>query len=551
MNETTQTTLPAVETDAEVIPAEPLRAPRLLVVDDEPNICELLRELLSQDDYEIETCLNAQDALERFSRQPFDMVVSDLKMPGMNGIDLIQAIKALRPETATVLITGHATLQTALEALRHGADDYVQKPFSIDEVRKTVGRGLEAKLLRERNHELVQALRRANEELSRHKDELKEEVERTSESLLATNRRLEQRVHQLNTIRKVTEAITSVLDLGKLLDFCLRLLGREMEIADSSIMLMEPDGQRLEVRASYGPRADQVLGQKRRLGDGVAGWVAEYREALLVSDADPGPTFVTQFASQYSGRSFLCVPLVQGPKVLGVLNLTGKTDGRPFTEHDREFVVAIAGQIAVAIENAELCDAIQQNSLSTMQALAESLEARDPYTSGHSSRVTGYAVRLARAMNVSETSLETLRYAGRLHDIGKLGITEAVLHKDDALSEDEWTLMREHPTKGAQIIQSLGFLERAKPIVRHHHEWWDGSGYPDGLKGEEIPFLTRILSVADGYDAMTSERPYRAALTPAEALAELETSSGIQFDPDVVRYFRDVVENGPQLPPGC
>jgi putative nucleotidyltransferase with HDIG domain len=549
--ESTDATLPMTDAPAAARSAsEPLRAPRLLIVDDEPNICDLLRELLAQDDYEIETCLRAQDALDRFAEQPFDMLVSDLKMPGMSGIDLIQAVKALRPETATVLITGHATLQTALEALRHGADDYVQKPFSIDEVRKTVGRGLEAKLLRERNRELVHALRRANDELRRHKDELKDEVERTSESLLATNHRLEQRVHQLNTIRKVTEAITSVLDLGKLLDFCLRLLGREMEIADSSIMLMEADGQRLEVRASYGPRAQQVLGQERRLGDGVAGWVAEYREALLVTEADTGPNFTTQFADQYGARSFLCVPLVQGPRVLGVLNLTGKTDRRPFTEHDREFVVAIAGQIAVAIENAALCDAIQQNSLSTVQALAESLEARDPYTSGHSSRVTGYAVRLARAIGVSETSIETLRYAGRLHDIGKLGITEAVLHKNDSLSEDEWTLMREHPTKGAQIIQSLGFLERAKPIVRHHHEWWDGSGYPDGLKGEEIPFLTRILSVADGYDAMTSERPYRAALTPAEALLELDASSGVQFDPDVVRQFHDVIENGPALPPG-
>ena len=523
----------------------PQPAPRILIVDDEPNICHLLKELLAQNDYVIETCLNGQDAVAKVRDTQYDMVISDLKMPGINGIELIKTVKTGSPETATVLVTGYATVETAVKALRQGADDYVTKPFNIEELRKVVTRGLESKQLRQSNRTLVSMLKTANQELNRHKNELKHEVVRTSESLLATNRRLEQRVTQLNTIMKVTKAITSVLDLGRLLDFCLHLLGREMQVENSSIMLMQPSRQWLVVKASYGPRADKVMGKERRLGDGVAGWVAEYKEPLLVNDVESCPAFATEFSPKYPGKSFLCVPLICQERALGALNLTGKTNGEPFTEADRDFVVAIAGQIAVAIENAGLYDTIQQNCFSAVQALADSLEARDPYTSGHSSRVTGYAVRLARTLGVSDPSIETLRYAGRLHDIGKLAIDEVTLHKDAELSEEEWALIREHPATGEHIVQSLGFLDRAKPIVRHHHERWDGTGYPDGLKGEEIPFLTRILSVADCYDAMTSERPYRAAMSRDKAVAELEAGTSRQFDPAVVEQFVDVVDNGP------
>ena len=521
--------------------------PRVLVVDDEPNICDLLNELLSRQGYVIETCLNGQEALTKVRAGAYDMVISDLKMPGINGIELIRTVKSESPDTATVLVTGFATVETAVEALRFGADDYVTKPFNIEELRKVVGRGLETRQLRRQNNELVDLLKSANTELSRHKNELKHEVVRTSETLLSTNTRLEQRVQQLNAIMKVTEAITSILDLGRLLDFCLKLIGREMAVENSSIMLAQPGGQTLVVKASYGPRADKVMGQERRYGEGVAGWVAEYKEMLLVSDVSESPVFSTEFSTDYTGVSFLCVPLVLQERTLGVLNLTGKTNGEPFTDADRDFVHAIAGQIAVAIDNARLYDTIQQNSFNAVQALAESLEARDPYTSGHSARVTDYAVRVAKTLGVSDTSMQTLRYASRLHDIGKLGIDEATLHKNDELSDDEWGMIREHPVKGERIVQWLGFLDRAKPVVRHHHERWDGSGYPDGLKGEEIPFLTRILSVADCYDAMTSQRPYRSALSRHEALTELDCEKSKQFDPAIVHQFSRVIMNGPTV----
>lgn len=524
---------------------QPAGRPRLLVVDDEQNICSLLREMLSDDGYQVTTCRSAQQALERMAGQPYDMIISDLKMPGMSGTDLIRQVKKQWPETTAVLFTGYATVETAVEAMRYGADDYVTKPFNIDELRKVVKRGLESKLLRRRNRELIGRLRSANEELQRHKADLRGEMLRASESLLETNRRLEKRVQQLNTIMEVTRAIRSILDLDRLLDVCLKLIARELKVEDSSIMLARPGGQWLVVRAAHGPNAENVLGKERKRGDGVAGWVAEYKEPLLISDLSKSPIFATEYSMNYHGQSFLCLPLVRQKRVLGVLNLTSKDDGRPFTEGDREFAGAIADQIAVAIENAALFDTVQQNSLSAVQALAESLEARDPYTSGHSARVTDYATRLAKTLGVTAASIETLRHAGRLHDIGKLGIQEATLHKPGPLSDDEWGLMREHPAKGERIVQSLGFLDRAREVVRHHHERWDGTGYPDGLKGEELPFLTRILSIADSYDAMTSERPYRGAKTHRQALGEIEGNMATQFDPALAQQFVTIMADGP------
>ncbi|MFO7899537.1 MAG: response regulator, partial [Planctomycetota bacterium] len=345
--------------------------PSLLVVDDERNICALLRELLDEEDYRIDTCLSGREAVEKMDARPYDMVISDLKMPGMSGTELIRTIKDRWPETTAVLFTGYATVETAVKAMRYGADDYVTKPFNIEELRKVVSRGLESKRLRQENHELVQMLQEANAELQRHENELKDEVVRTSESLLETNRRLEQRVHQLYTIMDVTKAIRSILDLDRLLDFCLRLIAREMHVENSSIMLARPGGHWLVVKAAHGPNAEKVIGKERRRGDGVAGWVAEYKEPLLVTDLDNSPVFATEYSGNYAGKSFLSVPLARQDRVLGVLNLTGKTDGRPFTEADREFASAVAGQMAVAIENAALFDTIQQNSLSAVQALAE------------------------------------------------------------------------------------------------------------------------------------------------------------------------------------
>jgi HD-GYP domain-containing protein (c-di-GMP phosphodiesterase class II) len=174
----------------------------------------------------------------------------------------------------------------------------------------------------------------------------------------------------------------------------------------------------------------------------------------------------------------------------------------------------------------------------TVRALASAIDARDPSTKKHSEHVSGIAVEIGQAMNLSESEIEQLEWAGLLHDIGKIGIRDAVLLKPDRLTREERMLMNEHPVKGEEILKDVDQLARERPLIRHHHEWFNGSGYPDRLIGEEIPLLARVLHVADAFEAMTASRPYRPIpLTPAEALAELHRYSGIQFDPQVVEAF--------------
>jgi len=182
--------------------------------------------------------------------------------------------------------------------------------------------------------------------------------------------------------------------------------------------------------------------------------------------------------------------------------------------------------------------------LSTVQALAAAIDAKDPYTRGHSDRVTKYAVATARRMKLPEDQVEILQYVALLHDMGKIGIKDSILNKPGKLLEDEFAEIKKHPVIGAGIASEIKFLSKGAETVRHHHEWYNGSGYPDGLRGEDIPLGARILAVVDAYDAMTTDRPYRKALAQEEAVAELKRGSGTQFDPQIAEEFIAVLQSG-------
>jgi len=204
---------------------------------------------------------------------------------------------------------------------------------------------------------------------------------------------------------------------------------------------------------------------------------------------------------------------------------------------DLNLVAAIAGQAAIAMENASLYEDLEMSYFSTVKALARAIEVKDPYTYGHSERVTQYALVIARKLGLDEWALRNIKYAGALHDIGKLGIARNILNKPGELSEEEFLHVKSHPQMGDSIIEPVSFLKEPRDIILHHHERYDGKGYPDGLKGEEIPLGARILAVADSFEAMMSDRPYRSALDLHEAIAEIKDNSGTQFDPAIVQVF--------------
>jgi putative nucleotidyltransferase with HDIG domain len=340
------------------------RPARILIIDDEPNVLSVLHSLL-EDKYECKTAQSALEALEYLKEESYNLVLSDIMMPGMSGLELLEEINRLHRDTVVILISGNLNIQSAIEAMRRGAFDYVTKPFNLSDVETAVHRGL------------------------RH------------QALLKANQQYEQHLEELVSLRT-----------------------HELSLANVN------------------------------------------------------------------------------------LNTT--------------------------------LEKLYMNYRATLRALAAALEARDVETKGHSDRVVAYCLRLGKQLGLNDRELITLEHGALLHDIGKIGVPDAILLKRSALTEDEWNYMRRHVEYGSQILRGIDFLEGASRIVAQHHERFDGSGYPSRLDGELICQGARIFAVADAVDAITSDRPYRKA-RPFEAAAdELIRCAGTHFDPDIVKAFTTV-----------
>jgi HD-GYP domain-containing protein (c-di-GMP phosphodiesterase class II) len=231
------------------------------------------------------------------------------------------------------------------------------------------------------------------------------------------------------------------------------------------------------------------------------------------------------------------MPVVFCNKALGAISVFS---GKPhyFSKEEIRILDIFASQVAVAIQETKYYEDIHKNYFETIHALVLALEARDVYTRGHTERVTRYSTEVARFLHMPKEELEILRYAGEVHDVGKISIPDFILNKPGRLTPAERAIIELHPVKGAEMLEPLEFLKSALPIVRHHHERYDGTGYPDGLERDKIPVMARILACADAFDAMTSDRPYRSRkLTVEEALAEIKINSGSQFDPHIANLF--------------
>lgn len=241
-------------------------------------------------------------------------------------------------------------------------------------------------------------------------------------------------------------------------------------------------------------------------------------------------------------RSQLTVPLIVKGETIGMFSIKN-LDEKVFVKSDLRLFSILANQTAIAIESAWVYTDTQKIYASTIEALATEIEVRNPYTRGHSERVSKYAVIVGKKLGLSQKEILFLRYAGTLHDLGKIGIEDAIVNKNSFLTDEEYSFMKEHPVKSTNVVKPIEFLRVIVPSIRHHHEHFDGSGYPDGLKGEEIPLYARILAVVDSFDAMTSDRPYRKAKPFKESVEEIKRCSGTQYDPMVVNAFLEIAKN--------
>ncbi len=357
-------------------------------------------------------------------------------------------------------------------------------------------------------------------------------------------------LNRLTALRSIDMAITASLDFRVTLNILLDQLATQPGIDAGSVLLVSPLTRELEYAASRGFRSSAISRVRLKPGTGLAGLVLKDRKFLFISDlgsvSDP---LIASFA--HSGESFtsyIGLPLIAKGAVKGVIEIFSRTPINPDDDW-LDFLQAVAAQAAIAIDHSELFKQLQYSNQeltisyeATIEGWARALELRDPGTEGHTRRVTETTLRLAQRMGVFEDQIVHLRRGVLLHDIGKMAIPDDILLKEGPLTDDEWRIMKRHPVLAYELLSPIPYLKPAIDIPYSHHEHWDGSGYPQGLSGEDIPIASRIFSVIDVWDALRNDRPYRRAWPDKRVVAYIRDQAGRLFDPQVIPPFLEQVQ---------
>lgn len=495
--------------------AEPTEGARILVVDDERVIREILAEFLTLEGFSVHTVEDGEKALTELRLRPYDLLITDLKMPRLSGLQLLEKIEAERLGVLTVLMTGFGTVETAIEAMKKGAYDYLLKPFKVEEVIHVVQRALYRQRLQTENIRLREAL----------------------------------------TIYKVSEAIALSHDIENILDVVLRAALDEVKADVATLHLRDPRTGQFEERVKIVSAADApsnglpspafpLLFEQFALG------------VPILAHGGKASRFFTESSMPAELSSYVAVPLQVRASMVGVINVFSFTPGKKFDEGHRKMLAVLASRAASAIDNARLYgelrasneDLVKANlSLEemfqqTVAGFAQALEESDMYTRGHSERVAVYSEILGRGLTLPDAELRRIVQAGVMHDVGKIGVRYDMLNKPGKLTPEEVAVFRDHPAKGKRILEPVPCLHPLIDGCWCHHEWYDGGGYPRNLAGDQIPLVGRIVAIADAYDAMTSDRAYRRALPHEVAVGEIERCAGTQFDPELAEAFVRLID---------
>ncbi len=369
---------------------------------------------------------------------------------------------------------------------------------------------------------------------------------------------LQRRDRKLSSLMELGTRFTSSKDVNRLMEQTLHVALSDTGATAGYIMLMDTVSQELVTEVAFSTGENYPFPERRAAGEGVEGYVAQTGKPLLLSrQTDMGRSAGADLlpSLQYDGEAALCVPLVESApasfsggktsgSVIGTFSIFNHHPGSRFLTDDMELLCTIAGLSTMAIVNAQLYQSQHDSFVGSLQVLARTLDAKDPYTQGHSFRVSELCVMIARKLRIAPEMVDELRNGALLHDIGKIGIPDAVLQKPDRLTDEEFQMMKEHPVIGFEICQPLGLGEGILMLIRNHHEKLDGSGYPDGLKLGELPLLLRIICVADAFDAMSSSRPYRKSMDTQVRNEQLNRFAGTQFDPIIVETLKGLLRNG-------
>jgi len=465
---------------------------RLLVVDDDRDVCDLVCEVFDAlPDVRVTACSDPQDALEHLAHHPVDLVLTDLYMGKINGMDVLHAALEHHPDAVVILMTGQPSVENALAAMKMGAYDYLLKPFDIHSLRRTVERGLERRRLWLENAHLNETV----------------------------------------ALYQLSHAATSGMEPGELYELTLKAVVAEFATEWAAVYALNRDGE-LVREACHGEPDDT--------DPFFAGTDPQSVEALA-----SGEVVARRLPSRWPTRSAhpsvyanrVSHPITVSNQVVGLINFQCPPRPEPLSAGHLKTLSIVSNQLGSAMENRRLLDTLQSSYLDMVYALASALDARDRTTRDHTDRVCHIAEAIAREMGWAQDKLPELWLGCILHDIGKIGVPDTILQKQGPLTPEEFELMKTHTTCGVRIVQSIPYLKPAVPYILHHHEKFDGTGYPHGLRAHEIPVEARLLAVVDTFDAIISDRPYRKGRSVAVALAEIQACAGTQFDPDVVEAF--------------
>lgn len=380
-----------------------------------------------------------------------------------------------------------------------------------------------------------------------------QEVNELARSFNRITSQLEDKVKHLedarNETRRVLEKITAALatggDIKRIMEIIISTTAQALQAEKGLLLLVEDEvdqpTDQLKVSVSFGWDDDELGDIRIKRGEGLLGRVAQNGQSFLYSSSESQRPPGALAAIESDSDTIVAVPLISSDKILGVLSIHNKQSEEKFVQDDLVILNSLATQLVLVFQNHQLQANIDQAYLDTIAALAMAVESRDKHTRGHTERVKEYAVKLGKSLGVSHEELEKISNGALLHDLGKIGVADAYLYNEGDLTPEEWKSMRQHPVIGESIVKPVVSMRYLCPIIRHHHEKYNGEGYPDGLKGEEIPLAARILSVADAFDAMTTDRPYRKALSLEDAQKEIETQKGSHFDPAVVDHLSAII----------
>ncbi len=513
--------------------------PRVLFVDDEANLLAGLQRQFRRD-FDLLTASSGAEGLEKISAAgPFAVVVSDYAMPGMNGVEFLRQAHERSPETVGIMLTGQSELEVAVDALREGRIfRFLRKPCPAELLRRTIVDALE-------QYRLITAEQRLSRELSDANNQLR-----------GLNDHLEQTIlERTATIRQLHQFVTGLNGLELLEDVAQHVVDRTAEMLQSHrVSLMVPGHGReyLTILAATGVPEEIVRSARVPIGRSICGRVFAQAESILVNDESELGDYSNGERHEYL-EALPCVSALlaapTGP--VGVLNVTGHAGALPYGADDLANIRAIAENASIALCNqmrlAERNEARDAINL----AMAKLAEQRDPETGQHLERVRAYCRLLGTILagrpgfgTVTRSFIDSLYRCSPLHDIGKVGIPDAVLLKPGKLTDAEFEIMKRHAAIGGDTIRAViekgrsqDFLQVAMEIAYYHHEKYDGSGYPHGLKGNDIPLSARIMALADVYDALTSRRVYKPAFPHERAVSIIREGAGRHFDPDVAAAF--------------